>query len=329
MENYLAKCGCDCRNCPSFKENLRTGSDRQCCSQGWEKHLGFKLSPEKLRACDGCSLPDEDRNTFYLNCLVRKCALINQVDHCGYCIDFPCQELMKVHSLQLIPDRQAFMLKTEKWISADDYLHFVEPYTGLVRLKSIRKKLPEEELKPFKPFSVYAGKALHLAPEKAGEQAYFIRKLLGSVLVEQNIPYARQQALLKKRENILRLLWTVSLLGNLEQENSYLEIGSQTLTGQKIPGIYTYLPEYLEILEEYDVHGEIVPRVTQGWLTASGALRKKGWVLRLRFGNTLDGKNLPGQFQRYTRTLETAYKSKAFSRFKMADTRVLDTLTGS
>jgi hypothetical protein len=37
-----------------------------------ERFLNIKLSPEKLRACDGCSIPDPDRKIYYLNCRIRK-----------------------------------------------------------------------------------------------------------------------------------------------------------------------------------------------------------------------------------------------------------------
>jgi len=95
MEANLAKCGCDCINCPTYKENIRTMENRKICSAGWEKYVGIKLSPEKLRACDGCSVLDEKRKTYYLNCKIRKCAIINGIENCAFCKGFPCDELKK------------------------------------------------------------------------------------------------------------------------------------------------------------------------------------------------------------------------------------------
>jgi hypothetical protein len=37
MEESIAKCGFNCGNCPSYKENLKTIEDRKRCSWVWEK----------------------------------------------------------------------------------------------------------------------------------------------------------------------------------------------------------------------------------------------------------------------------------------------------
>ena len=117
MKNNIAKCGCDCYNCSTYKENIRTNEDGNKCSAGWEKFLDIKLSPEKLRLCDGCSVPDSERKTYYLNCKIRKCAMINEIENCAFCAGFPCDELLKAHSIQKINNRDDFIKKTGKEIS--------------------------------------------------------------------------------------------------------------------------------------------------------------------------------------------------------------------
>ena len=115
------KCGCDCFICPTYKNNIKTIEDRQKCSSGWSKFLNIKLSPEKLRACDGCSVPDSERKVYYLNCKIRKCAIVNEVDNCAYCSGFPCDELLDVHSLQKIRNREDYTKTTGKEISKTDF----------------------------------------------------------------------------------------------------------------------------------------------------------------------------------------------------------------
>ncbi len=153
MTNDIAKCGCDCINCPTYKENVSTIDNRRKCSSGWEKFLEIKLSHEKLRACDGCSITDSERKTYYLNCKIRKCAMINAIDNCAYCKGFPCEELLKAHSVQQINSREEFIKKTGKEISEQDYKYFVEPYAGLNRLNQKRQTLLIKILKDFKTFS--------------------------------------------------------------------------------------------------------------------------------------------------------------------------------
>lgn len=97
---FISKCGCDCFNCPSYKDNLRTIEKRQQCSSAWKEFLKIKLSSEKLRACDGCSIPDRERKTYYVNCRIRKCAMLNEMENCAFCTGFPCNELSKAHSIQ-------------------------------------------------------------------------------------------------------------------------------------------------------------------------------------------------------------------------------------
>ncbi len=42
MEEFTAKCGCNCINCLTYKENLKTNEDRKRCSWGWEKYFWMK-----------------------------------------------------------------------------------------------------------------------------------------------------------------------------------------------------------------------------------------------------------------------------------------------
>lgn len=44
MTNNIAKCGCDCFNCPTYRDNIRTKESRQNCSTGWAKYFKtFKM----------------------------------------------------------------------------------------------------------------------------------------------------------------------------------------------------------------------------------------------------------------------------------------------
>ena len=122
MNELIAKCGCNCSQCPTFKDNLQTFEDRKRCSWGWKKYLNIKLSPEKLRLCDGCSISDDKRKVYYLNCYVRKCAMKNGVKNCAYCSAYPCQEVLAIHSLQKLDAKELSNVSDMKYQSKITWL---------------------------------------------------------------------------------------------------------------------------------------------------------------------------------------------------------------
>jgi hypothetical protein len=319
MNTNLGKCGCNCAECPSYKVNLKTINDRNKCSTGWEKYIGIKLSPQKLRACDGCSIPDSNRKTYYLNCKIRKCAMINGLENCAYCSAFPCDELQSAHSLQKISSRGEYINKTGKRISEKDYKLFIEPYTGLFRLNKIRKNLSKKDYKDYKRFSVKN----KFAPLPADlKNLKLIYTFLTSVYIEQNIPYAKLQTLESKREQLLKILWTILLYGN-EKSGCYLELDAKTFLSHKIGGMYNKLLENFHELKKYGIYCQIVPLVENGWLTPLGGLRKEGWFIKLTFGEQPDGIKELKAFKEYVLRLYKKYGKKAFRYFNTADLGVM------
>lgn len=323
MITKVAKCGCDCSVCLTYKENIRTQEDRSICSAGWEKYLNIKLSPEKLRACDGCSVPDQERKTYYLNCKIRKCAMINGIENCAFCTGFPCDELIKVHNLQKISSREEYIEQKGKEISATGYKLFVEPYTGLSRLNDIRKTLTEKDYKVYKRYSPRTRYAPLTNDLKLRESLKIIYFLLTTIGIEKNVSYARLQTLARKREQLLKILWTMGLYGAHNTSDSYLELDGKTFLSQKVPGMYPTLLDYFNDLKMMDIHGEIVPLKDKGWLTPMGGLRKEGWVIRLTFGKSLNGNKTLAEFRNYICRLDEKYKNKAYGIFKIADLDIL------
>ena len=79
--------------------------------------------------------------------------------------------------------------------------------------------------------------------------------------------------------------------GNFTDEN-ILELDSRTFLSQKINGMYQTLTDNLYELEKFEIYGEIIPLIEKGWLTPMGGLRKEGWKIRLRFGDSEKGSEL-------------------------------------
>jgi hypothetical protein len=323
MSHQIAKCGCDCFSCPTYKENLGSNEKRRSCSSGWGKYLNIKLSPEKLRACDGCSIADSERKTYYLNCMIRKCAMVNGIENCAFCSGYPCEELTRTHSVQKIFNRQDFVKQTGKEISEADYSHFIEPYAGLYHLNKVRESLTENQIREYKKFS---SKSLfaHFDDLMENRNAFLkIYLLLTSICIEKNISYARFHSLEKKREQLLRILWATGCYGIPGCDYRFLELDSNSFMSLKLQGMYSILTDHLYELRKYDVYGEVVPLIEKGWLTPMGGLRKQGWVFRLKFGESLKGIETLNVFKNYVSKLNLKYGNKSYRIFSRGDLSIM------
>lgn len=326
MEDFIAKCGCNCATCPTYKENLRTDEKRVQCSLGWEKYLNIKLKPEKLRLCDGCSIADKERKVYYLNCRVRKCAMFNGVENCAYCSAYPCQDVQTIHSIQSPGARERIEEQLGYEIPQDDYLAIIEPYEGIKHLNEIRESLKSKDIIEMIPVSkipkvVPFPEAIpfNLKIKSAYQELY---RIISSIGVEENISYARQNELKKNRKQLLKLLWTFGLYGQLENGGERIILSSENYSSQKNTSYYSRLQGYILMLKKFDLVCEIIPFDKKSWKTPSEALRNKGWYLKLYAKkNTII--ELFNVLKNYTESLDRQYGKNAFQYFSRADMRVL------
>jgi hypothetical protein len=315
----IAKCGCDCLRCPTYKENIRTPEERKKCSDGWKKYLNITLSPEKLRPCDGCSLPDDERKVYYLNCIVRKCAMMNGIENCAHCTAFPCDELLNIHSIQKIKNRNEFITAYGKEIPENDYRLFIEPYTGMSHLSRIRNTLIAKDLKDYKKFSVKTRLAPSAGSSIEQGNLSIIQSLLRELYIEHDISYARLKTLEKNREQLLKILWTIGFYGTLNENHHCLELDSETYMSQKTSKMYNTLLSYFSDLNKYGIHCDIVPLVEKGWVTPAGGLRKEGWIIRFSFGKSGKEMRALSACKEHILELNRLYGDKAFRMFTRAE----------
>ncbi len=331
MRDLFSKCGNNCGRCPSYRENLQTDEDRQRCSDGWEKYLGFRLSPGKLRLCDGCQAPDAENPVRYQNCYVRRCAVTNGVETCAHCSAYiQCEDVGKV---SLPADaREKIAARLAIPIPEEDYLTFIEPYEGIKHLDEIRASLGVEEIvgptkpPPFKPKTVDFPEDLPFSKEETSAFKT-LHRLIRTINTVDADTYVMQERLKKRRQYFLKLLWTFGLFGEPKEEGgSHLVIDSETYVAQKIPSSSGYsrvVEDYFGTLEEYGVHCEIIPLMEAGWLTPGGALRKHGWFMKMSFDDKAGGVSGLKALKTYTAELDEKYGKRAFRYFSKADMRVL------
>lgn len=334
MSDLFAKCGNNCGRCPSYRENLKTDEDRQRCSDGWHKYLGFRLSPGKLRLCDGCQAPDDENPVRYQNCYVRRCAVRSGVETCAHCSNYPCEDLKALQDV----NREEIEARLGAPIPEEDYLTFIEPYEGMKHLDEIRASLGPEEIveptkpPPFKPKMVGFPEDLSFSKEETSAFKA-LHRLIRTINTIDADTYVVQERLKKRRQYFLKLLWTFGLLGELKEEGgSHLVIDSETYVAQKIPSSSDYsrvVKHYFGTLEEYGVHCEIVPLMESEWLTPGGALRKKGWLMKMAFDDKTGGVSGLRALKTYTAKLDEKYGKEAYRRFSKADMRVLSNEQGA
>ncbi len=325
MKELIAKCGCNCSRCPTYKNNLKTLEDRNRCSWGWQQYLNIKLSPEKLRLCDGCSIPDDRRNVYYLSCLVRKCAIKNGIENCAYCSGYPCQEVSNIHSQQKLDAKEKIIKRIGYEIPEQDYLAFIEPYEGIKHLNEIRQRLGNDEIIEMKCFSFHP-KIVNFPKELPFSKDVIsgyrsLHQILSSLEISDNVSYARQFILEKNRKHLLNILWAFGRLGELNR--SYLMLDSETCSEQKISTYYSKIQEYFRLFENYGVNCGIIPLIATGWLTPTGGLRKRGWLMKLAFDEKMGGDLTLKALKNYALKLEAKYGKDAFRYFSKTDMRIL------
>jgi hypothetical protein len=335
MGDIIAKCGCNCSRCSTYKDNLATPGDRQLCSDGWKKYFGIRLSPEKLRACDGCQLPDKERKVYYLNCIARKCAIWNGIENCANCSDYPCDEVMGVHDVQKPGARDRIAARIGAPVPEEDYLRFIEPYEGIKHLNEIRSALKPEKIREVKLVS-YKPRIVDFPAElpssaKGTQALRSLHKLLAALNAPvEGISFARREVLKKRRPLLFRLLWTFGLFGRLQQDTdtSHLTIDSKVYYRQKNLSTYARVKHHFEILEECGVHCDIIPLVEKEWLTPGGGLRAKvgrnqdpAWIMTIRFDERAGGAPALSELGAYAQALNELIGAKDFGLFAAADMR--------
>ena len=334
----IAKCGCNCTRCPTYKENLPTFEARQRCSWGWKTYIGVNLSPEKLRLCDGCFARDEDKPTRYLNCIIRKCALRNGIDNCAYCANFPCEELKTVHTGQNLDYRERIESRIGRTIPRQDYLDFVEPYMGLKHLIKIRHSLTAEDIVTISGVSIKSKAvafpdALPLSTEERAVYNSLYNLIYSITRPLQNISFAQRESEKKHRRFVLSLLWTFGIHGEVETgRQRCLAVNSIDFYKEKNQAKHAILLRYFSILEGVGLVCTLMPLVEKEWISEQGFLRIKppkkttpAWLLRMCAREEAGGFRLLAALQNYAMALHQIHGEKAFPHFLKADMTVLNT----
>ena len=136
----------------------------------------------------------------------------------------------------------------------------------------------------------------------------------------QDISYAGLLSAKKRRELLLKIIWTIALFGEFKEPNSaFIELDSNTCASQKIYRMYDVLENCFSELKKYNIYCEIIPLDKKKWLTPTGGLRDEGWKIIMSYGSDIADLNALGTFKKHVSGLNDKYAKKAFTYFNRAD----------
>jgi len=326
MYELVGKCGCICEICPLYKENLLTNEDRENTSKGCGKYLNWNPKPEKLKQCSGCQ-SDEGFN-YLPKCNMRMCAFHNEVENCAYCSAFPCEDTQRF-------SRELLEMRMGVAIPEEDYLKYVKPWEGVKNLEEIRETLSKKDIKQMKPVSINL-KIIDFPKELSfsnKEQTSFraLHEIIETIEPLKNLTYARAEVRKEIRKYLIKLLLSFGTFGRFvkEHDKEYLEIDSEVYFKEmKNTKFYSNLEgigQRLEIFENNGINIEIFPEKSlDDIITSMKALRKKGWKMRMSYGEEKLKQTNVKTLQKYTKKLNEEYGNKSFRYFNKADMRILE-----
>ena len=132
MENEVcSRCGNQCDLCLIYRPNVEKEDRRaEICA------VFDKLGPQKYNPattiCEGCLSEEKSQS----GCKARACVIERDLQHCGYCRDYPCD------IFPAEPDAESFYQDMERrgvdWTETDDKM--MEPYNPKKFMDAFRKK---------------------------------------------------------------------------------------------------------------------------------------------------------------------------------------------
>jgi len=325
MDDIISLCGFKCNICPAYKSNIKTESDRARVDEGWKK---FHCSPGWIyeeEYCEGCSngFRYSEKPPLRDYCAIRRCALLNKVENCGRCFDYPCPRIKRfIHGVNLIAER------TRRIGTKEEYDTFVQPHLNKDRLDKINEEFKKEfkERPAIKEVYSLDEIAIKINPkildkfqckEKIGveykerididdvkEGILELYTLLRKVMtLKCHTPGGREQEL-KEREDDMLFLFITGVIGKIEKDiainQPYLEVEVDKLN---VFGYKKYqVSRKVREMSEFDLTGIFEEKLKIYFM------KNPNVVISLKF---------------YVDVLLDEYsKKEAFSKFKKADMSV-------
>jgi hypothetical protein len=218
----ISKCGSYRSKCPAHIGNTGTDADRKKGSSDWERYFGIHFKPDVIR-CAGCqaTAPWKTGNLLPSRmCLIRACALFNEVETCAHCAESPCKEYIRLAPSADLREQQENARGFK--FSDPEYFQNIEPFEGAPHLAALRKTIGPDKVKATKPFPTgenivpFPSRTTLDRTQRRDMQRLHI--LLSSVVNQKAPTYIEQLALNRRLPCALALIWSLSLYGIAESQ---------------------------------------------------------------------------------------------------------------
>ncbi len=257
MDDTISLCGFNCGICPAYKPNLKSDEDRVKVDEGWKKFHRTRGWTYKAAYCEGC-FNILEKVPLWSSCPIRKCVLTNDVENCGFCLDYPCPRINNmIHTTQLIAKR------TRETGKQEDFLKFALPHLNKSRLEEIHQKVSKTierpEFQPINTSTISFPSILNpkkptgtqLEPEKFTEALRNLHSTLESIMtLHCRTPGGQEQELKKYKDNA-KFLWVIGrhgkFLGNDDELS--IEITAEDIKKNIRYGKYKIKQKLLELVK--------------------------------------------------------------------------------
>ena len=86
----LSKCGMRCDLCLVYRPNVEKEDRREEIVTVFKKIFSEFDADPKTIICDGCTSDKDCPLLLEPDCKARKCVIEKNIEHCGYCDNYPC-----------------------------------------------------------------------------------------------------------------------------------------------------------------------------------------------------------------------------------------------
>ncbi|MFX0200538.1 MAG: DUF3795 domain-containing protein [Candidatus Hodarchaeota archaeon] len=259
MGETISLCGFNCGICPAYKPNLKSDEDRVKIDEGWKNFHKTRGWTYKAAYCEGCfNIPE--KAPLWSSCPIRTCVLNNDVENCGFCLDYPCPRINNmIHATQLIAKR------TREKGTQEDFQKFALPHLNKSRLEEVHQKVSKiiqgTEFQPVNTSTISFPSKLNpkkltgtqLEPEKFTEALRNLHSTQKSIMtLHCRTPGGQEQELKRNKDNT-KFLWVIGRHGKLLDNEDDLSI---EITTDKIKKNLRYSKYKIKrILPELVKHG--------------------------------------------------------------------------
>jgi hypothetical protein len=97
MPEMISYCGITCTECPTYVATQKNDNRARIkIAEEWSRQYQHPFKPEDIN-CAGCLATGQKQLGYCAICEIRQCGSAKKVINCGYCGEYPCEKVNKVH----------------------------------------------------------------------------------------------------------------------------------------------------------------------------------------------------------------------------------------